>query len=225
MNIKLMVSHTALALILGAKAFFIFPSLAVADEKVTNVKNLTSQKQAEEVRTDISEFDSNATGVHLHSLGLGVGQTFLKGDFEENGDDSITFDLLYNYSASHTFDLMVDLHHSRHKLGARSVILRGLSPFIKAKVFQFDAFSPFVGGGLGFYSPKVKRELNGSIKESKSKTVLGYNFGAGCELKLNGHMLAGVIGQVHNPFDVKQETDPEVEGSYYKLLIFALYTF
>ncbi|MBI2519335.1 MAG: outer membrane beta-barrel protein [Bdellovibrio sp.] len=224
MNIKLMVCYTALALIIGVKAFFIFPSLAVAEDK-PNVKNLTSQKQAEEVRNDVNEFDSGTSAAHQHSLGLGLGQTFLKGDFEDNGDDAINIDIIYNYSASHSFDLMLDLHHSEHKLGAKKTTLNGFAPFIKAKVFQFDAFSPFFGGGIGFYSPKVKRELNGSIKESKSKTVLGYNLGAGCELRLNRNMLVGVIGQLHNPFDVKQETDPAVEGSYYKLLIFALYTF
>ncbi len=220
-----MVSFTALTCVMLVKAVLFFPSIAAADDKVPNVKNMTSNKQAEEVKAEVSEFDSTSDTVHLHSVGLGIGETFLKGDFKNNGDDAITFDLIYNYSVSHSFDLMVDVHHSEHKIGAKHVTLNGIAPFIKAKIYQYDAFSPFFGGGIGFYAPTVKREVNGALKESQSKTVLGYELGAGCELRLNRNMLAGVMGQLYNPFDVKQETDPVVQGYYYKLLIFALYTF
>ena len=40
--------------------------------------------------------------------GLGLGQTFLTGDFGKNGEDSITVDLYYKYKASYSFDLIVN---------------------------------------------------------------------------------------------------------------------
>lgn len=198
------------------------PLASAQDEVKPNIKAMTSKQQAEEVVTAPESINSS---INLHSLGLGIAQTFLKGDFKDNGDDSITFDLLYNYSASHTFDLLINAHHSEHKIGAKRVYLNGIAPFIKAKFFQFDSFSPFVGGGLGFYLPIVKRELNGALTESKSKLVFGTNLGAGAELRLNRNFIVGTMGQIHNPFDAKQETAPEVEGSYYKLMIYLLYTF
>ena len=33
------------------------------------------------------------------------------------------------------------------------------------------------------------------------------------------------LGSIHNPFDIKQENGPEVEGSYSKIMITSMYTF
>jgi hypothetical protein len=51
------------------------------------------------------------------------------------------------------------------------------------------------------------------------------NAGVGVELKLNSQASVGVIAHYHDPFDVRQEVGPELEGSYMKLLLTALYTF
>jgi len=96
---------------------------------------------------------------------------------------------------------------------------------IKTKFYQIDNFSPFAVAGLGFYAPKVRREIRGQLVESETKVAFGYHFGGGGDLKLNDKVTVGLYGSFHNPFDVKQELGPEVEGRYYKLLITAFYSF
>jgi opacity protein-like surface antigen len=211
------------------KKFFLMPAIfmiaGISFAQAQSIKALTSKDAVEEAKNAPAAPRIDSSVVNKHSVGLGIGQTFLLGDFEDNGEDKITGDILYNYSASHSFDLLVDLHSSKHKYQGRYVRLSGISFGIKAKFYNFDNFSPFVIGGLGFYSPKVKRVLNGVLVESESKTVLGTNLGVGIELRLNRHVAMGVTLQLHNPFDVKQDIGPEVEGNYSKLLIYGLYTF
>jgi opacity protein-like surface antigen len=194
----------------------------------SSIQKLTSNESAQEAlekAEDVTNHPRLQAGTKLHSFGIGVGQTFLTGGFDEIGEDKITFDLLYNYSASHSFDLLVDLHHSKHEFRDHYVKLSGLAVGIKAKVYQFDSFAPFALGGLGFYLPKAYRGVNNEMVESDSHLTFGYHFGGGCDLRLNKRMTVGILGTYHNPFDVKQELGPEVEGSYFKLLITTLYTF
>lgn len=186
------------------------------------IKKLTSKSTAQDVS---SRVELPSTGLNKHSVGVGLGQTFLQGHFRDNGEDKITPEIYYNYSASHSFDLMINFHASKHSYSRTFVKTTGLTAGIKAKAYQFDSFSPYAMGGLGFYSPKVKRIQDGKSVESRSKVVFGYHLGAGTELKLNKKFAFGIIGHYHNPFDVKQENAPEVEGSYFKLLMTVLYTF
>lgn len=193
------------------------------------IKTITSKENAEKTFEDEAKSESSLPrvtgGLKVHSIGVGLGQTFLNSDLNDNGDDAITADLFYNYSASHSFDFLANFHASKHKLGPNRAELLGASMSIKAKVFHFDSFSPFVLAGLGFYAPKVKRLVGNTLKNSKTKLTFGTNFGAGAELRLNAHFTVGLMATFHNPFDVKQELDPEVEGSYYKLLITTFYSF
>lgn len=163
----------------------------------------------------------NLTGLQAHSVGVGLGQTFLKGDFASNGEDAITFDVYHNYTASYSFDLLTNIHISKHKFGTNETVVPGAAVAIKSKIFQYDNFAPFIHAGLGFYRPYVKDALG----RSEAKTKFGANFGTGVELKLNNRMTVGIIGHYHNPFDTKQFGRPEIDGSYFKLLITALYTF
>ena len=163
--------------------------------------------------------------VKVHSVGVGIGQTFLRGKFEDYGEDKITWDLLYAYSASHSFDFIADFHSNKHSFRQQWVRTTGLGLGIKAKVYQFDAFAPFATGGLGFYQPKVKRYVNGVLQESETKTSFGWHVGVGAELRLNRNFTTGILAKLHNPFDVKQYLGPEVEGSYTKLMITGMYSF
>lgn len=200
----------------------------------SSIKNLTSKKKSKSVERP-SDQGSHSSSSHLssqipselkkHSLGIGVGQTFVAGDFADHGENKITWDLLYNYSASHSFDLLTSFHISKHRFRQTYSRLMGLTMGIKAKLFQFDSFSPYALGGFGFYSPKVRREIDGVLTDSESKIAFGYNIGAGGDLRLNEHMSVGLLAQYHNPFDVKQDIGTEVEGRYYKLLITTFYTF
>jgi hypothetical protein len=213
-------------------AFCIFSQLqnaVFAQEKKKQIQKITSSESAEKVEEKLESEPApsyvNEDELKVHSLGVGIGQTFLGNDFKDNGDSSITGDLYYNYSASHSFDLLVNGHYSSHKIGAKKTSLKGTAIGIKGKFYQFDSFAPFVVGGLGFYAPQVTRELNGTLKKSESKLVFGSHLGFGADLRLNRHTMIGVIFHYHNPFDIKQELDPEIEGHYYKLLITAFYSF
>ena len=192
-----------------------------------SIINLTSQETSKSVSKDIPETNSRASRKELkkHSLGVGIGQTFLSSELGQNGDDSITLDLYYDYSASYSFDLVINLHHSNHKIIKREATITGLAVGVKGRLFQFDAFSPFILGGLGFYAPTVTRLKNNSLEKTPFSIAFGSHFGAGGELKLNDKFkIAGLI-HFHNPFDIKQDLEKELEGSYYKLLLNTHYTF
>ena len=192
-----------------------------------NIINLTSQKTSRSVSKNIPETDSRTSSKDLkrHSIGVGIGQTFLGSELGQNGDDSITLDLYYDYSASYSFDLAINFHHSTHKIIKREATITGLAVGVKGRLFQFDAFSPFVLGGLGFYAPTVTRLKNNVLEKTPFSIAFGSHFGAGGELKLNEKFKIAALIHFHNPFDIKQDLEKELEGSYYKLLLNTHYTF
>lgn len=204
--------------------FVLFTSLINGLFAKSSIEQLTSKNTAKKVKDDIPQKTTFDDGIHKHSFGLGLGQTFPMGEFKTNGDSEITPDLYYNYSASHSFDLLLNFHSNKLEKGNKESELLGLALGIKAKIFNFDNFAPVGFGGFGFYRPTVKRDIQGVIKESEDKTVFGYHFGGGAELRLNNHVSTGILFHYHNPFDAKQDTDPEVEGSYYKLMLTLFYT-
>lgn len=212
------------ALIAGVS---IFGAQAQDKQIRPNISNLTGDKSAQKVNNQIPEEteDRIPGAVHAHSIGLGIGQTFLRSDFAEHGTDKITPDFYYTYSASYSFDFVSNFHWSKHNYKGKDVTIKGLALSIKGKGYQFDAFSPFVLGGLGFYLPEATRNINGVMTKTREQLVLGVNFGFGVELKLNNIATIGVIAHYHDPFDVKQEIGAELEGSYMKLLILGFYTF
>lgn len=156
-----------------------------------------------------------------HGIGLGLGQTFLMGKFDKRGDDKITLDFFYTYVASYSFDLLIGAHFSKHEMEDQSVDLQGYTASIKGRYFEFDAFSPYLIGGLGFYRPVVD---NGTQK-SEAKYTFGFNAGAGVDLRLNDSIIVGLMGHFHKPFDVEQDDMTDVRGSYFKLLLTTMYLF
>lgn len=196
-----------------------------------SIQELTSKESNQNILKEIPKSSSAPVKsapkgeLNRHTVALGIGQTFLFGEFKERGEDSITADIYYNYSASYSFDMFSNFHYSKHTFGSSYVTLPGLVAGIKARMFNFDSFSPYLLGGLGFYRPKVKRPVDGEMVTSKAKLTFGFNFGAGVDLKLNEHYSVGLVAHYHNPFDVRQETGTDIEGSYFKLLMLAAYTF
>jgi opacity protein-like surface antigen len=193
-----------------------------------NIHQLTNEKTAKKVNDDIpEEAPTRIPGeLNKHSFGIGFGQTFLRSSLAENGNDKITGELYYNYSASYSFDFMANAHWSTHTYLNRESTIRGLALAIKGKGYQLDAFAPYVFGGFGFYYPSAKRYINSTdLVETRSQVVFGVNAGAGVELRLNSKVIIGAILHYHDPFDVRQEIGPTLQASYLKLLITALYTF
>jgi hypothetical protein len=200
-----------------------------AEEVKPNIHHLTGDQ-----KTKSSNHEENNTPtesrvpgeIHKSSIGLGIGQTFLRGDFADHGNDKITPDIYFNYSASYSFDFLANFHWSDHEFQGKSVTIKGLALSIKGKGFQYDAFAPFLLGGFGFYLPSAKR-LNTSqtLTPTRDQLVFGMNFGAGVELRLNEKVCVGVIAHYHDPFTVRQETNGPFDGSYMKLLLTGMYTF
>jgi opacity protein-like surface antigen len=218
--------------------------LAQADSAQTNFKIKTpntkkqlldskkekEDKEEEEVkeREEPAPQVSHSTGsrrLRQHGLGFGLGETFLLGKYAKNGEDKITADLFYSYAASYSFDLLLNAHMSEHRDNGERMKVMGLTSSIKARVVDYDNFSPYVLGGLGFYAPQAKRDVNGSNKWSDQKVTFGLNFGGGADLKLNDHYAVGLLGQVHWPFTVKQDSGSDIQGYYFKLLITGMYLF
>ncbi len=163
--------------------------------------------------------------LHQHSFGVGLGQTFLMGKYGDYGEDKITMDLFYAYAASYSFDVLVNAHWSEHRDNSERMRVRGVDGAIKSRLFEFDNFSPFVLGGLGFYAPQARRRVGDDYKWSDRKLAFGLNFGGGGDLRLNDQWTVGALGQFHWPFNVKQDTGPDVKGYYFKLMLTLAYAF
>ena len=157
-----------------------------------------------------------------HGIGIGLGQTFLFGNYAKHGQDKITVDFLYSYAASHSFDLLVDAHISEHDDNSEKMKLMGLTGSIKARVFEYDNFSPFFLGGLGFYAPQAERDND---SDTKRKLTFGLNFGGGVDLRLNEDYVIGILAQMHWPFKVQQDEGSDLKGYYMKLLLTGMYLF
>ena len=157
-----------------------------------------------------------------HGLGLGIGQTFLFGNYGKYGQDKITADLLYSYAASHSFDLLVNAHMSTHKDNSEEMKLMGLTGSFKGRMFEYDNFSPYFLAGLGFYAPQADRSGTG---KTTRKLTFGTNFGGGMDLRLNDNYVIGVMAQLHWPFRVQQDGGSDLKGYYMKLLLTGMYLF
>lgn len=234
-NVKNEFKIKTLTALTAVGVFLFMPKVMAENSKIEQITNNASAKQMAdqlEKQTEIPAGNNNTTygvagsnDINKHSLGVGVGQTFLNGEFKELANSSITADFYYTYSASYSFDFMANLHYWTQDKGQTKVRTLGIAPAIKGKFYQFDNFSPYALGGLGFYNPQVKREIDNVYRESESTWVFGYHFGAGVELKLNEKFSIGALLHFHNPFDVKLDSEADVEGSYQKLLITSFYTF
>jgi len=180
------------------------------------------KKVAEEVEEEVQNISGSASRkINQHGIGLGLGQTFLLGNFQGYGDNKITGDIFYTYTASYSFDFLANIHASNHEYKDKEIYLRGLSFNIKGRSYEFDNFSPYFLGGLGFYQPIIIKDG----EESESKNTFGFSLGAGTDLRLNSHFAVGIMGMFHNPFDIKQDETEDVRGSYFKLLLTTMYLF
>lgn len=154
-----------------------------------------------------------------HGLGLGLGQTLLFGDFADYGDDELALDLFYQYRASYTFDFLANLHTNTYKKDDnQKTDLTGVTFNIKGRLFDFDAFAPYLTGGLGMYWPRVTRSNAGTLVESEKHAVLGINAGLGADLQLNPNFSFGFATFYHQPFNVKQDSQAGINGSYLRLM-------
>jgi len=188
-------------------------------------KNKMEQMTTGDKSGDLPKPKRANDGINIHSVGLGIGQAYMSGDFESSGSSNLSWDILYNYSASHSFDLLIDLHANSYGQDIHEVSLFGLAASLKGKFFHFDSFIPFALGGMGMYAPKITSNYSTGVYESDRNIVFGLNFGAGLDLRLNRHFTVGGLFQFHNPFDVTSDNGDEIEGSYYKLLFTSFYSF
>lgn len=200
-------------MVLATMSFFVSEA-SFGDDKVKQV--------VEKAKSEVNRAAPAVREINKHGLGLGLGQTFLFGNYEKRGDNAITADILYSYTASYTFDLLINAHFSTHEYKDRAVFLRGTAISIKGRSYEFDSFSPFLLGGLGFYMPQI-RDRDGTTSEAKY--TFGVNFGGGVDLRLNDTIVMGVLAQYHHPFDIKQDETDTVRGSYFKLLLTCMYLF
>lgn len=187
-------------------SFFLFSSNVIAEDDAV-VKKASSSVTRE---------------IQKHAIGVGLGQTFTLEDFGKFGEDKVTVDFLYTYTASYSFDLMINIHSSEHTKKDKKLFLRGYTMSFKGRSYEFDSFSPFLLGGLGFYSPQIQTK---SGKRSDEKLAFGINAGAGVDLRLNSHVIIGMMGQFHKPFEIEQDDTEDLNGSYFKLLLTSMYLF
>lgn len=202
-------------------------SQELSEQPEIKKSNLVREREAEEKEAnDAALRASSPRQLRQHGLGVGLGQTFLMGNYGKYGDDKITADLFYSYAASYSFDLLVNAHMSEHKNDNERMKVMGLATSIKGRFVEYDNLSPYFLGGLGFYAPRAKRVNDqGKAKWSDQKVTFGANFGAGVDLRLNEHYVVGVLGQMHWPFKVQQDNQSDLKGYYFKMLITGMYLF
>lgn len=200
----------------------ILAGLFIFSAQAQTVKQLTSSKSAEK-NSGAAAAAQLLSGqeLHIHSVGIGIGQTLLYSDFGDNGEDKITLDLFYNYKASYSFDFYANLQYSDHEFKNSSTTIAGLLFGAKGKLFHYDAFQPYFAVGLGFFRPVIET----IDYKSDGKTVFGYQVGAGADFDLNRQIAVGAMASFNNPFDVEQENHPDVEGYYFKVLLTLFYKF
>ncbi len=230
-----------------AAMFFLRPSFSFAQAseggspkkafspkiQTPNTATELQRKEVEKPAEDVEEREAKPLPVNSgslrrlqqHGLGLGLGQTFLLGNYSNYGNDKITLDALYSYAASYSFDLLINAHISEHKDETERMKVMGLTSSIKARVVEYDNLSPYILGGLGFYAPKAKRKTGVGTKWTDQKVTFGLNFGGGLDLRLNDHYVVGVMGQMHWPFRIEQSNQSDLKGYYFKLLITGMYLF
>ena len=179
----------------------------------------------EAVEADSSTSAPSPRGIRTHSIGGGIGQTVLLGNYQKYGEDKIALDLFYAYAASYSFDILVNAHWSKHQDKGEKMIVKGLAASIKSRLFEFDNFSPFVLGGLGFYQPRAQRRTGTGKQWTDEKLTFGLNFGGGVDLRLNEEWTVGAMGQMHWPFAVKQDNQSDLKGYYFKMLLTLMYSF
>lgn len=202
-------------------AFFCNFSHALATENSpTNVATSPTNK---------TKSDSTAPDVHSHALGIGLGETFLYGDYYHLGENKLDLDAFYAYKASYSFDFLVNFHSATYKKENQKIDLTGIAFDIKARLFDFDSFAPFIAGGLGLYWPKAKRlqNINNVLTptDSETKLTLGANVAVGAELDLNQNWTFGLMDSLHWPFRVKQSHQPSLGGYFNKLMLTVFYHF
>jgi hypothetical protein len=230
-----------------AAMFFFKPSLSFAqasegrpskkaDANQIKTPNTAAELQTKEVKKPAEESEelegkplpiqSGAPRrLRQHGVGLGLGQTFLMGNYASHVNDKITLDALYSYAASYSFDLLINAHLSEHQDQSERMKVMGLASSIKARVVEYDNLSPYFLGGLGFYAPQARRNSANGTKWTDQKVTFGLNFGGGVDLRLNDHYVVGVMGQMHWPFRVEQNNQSDLKGYYFKLLITGMYLF
>lgn len=204
-----------------------------AQERQDNLIDAIQNKDSSEAPSEASTPDSNTSSNNYsrktkkHGLGLGLGQSILGGKYAKYGDDKITLDFFYTYIASYSFDLLLNLTLNRFEKNQNTVNFRGLSIDIKGRLYDFDQFSPYFIGGVGFYQPswEIDPEDDGTFIESDKKMVFGINAGLGADLALNDKFSIGLLGALYFPFSVAQDNGPDVKGRMFKFLLTGFYFF
>lgn len=199
------------------------------DKSSSASEGMSDEAPASRAEKEAAPYQSNSSAaprrLQQHGVGLGLGQTFLLGNYSKYGDNKITGDIFYSYAASYSFDLLLNAHLSEHKDKSERMRVMGLTSSIKGRFVEYDNFSPYFLGGLGFYAPKARKVQGNDLKWTDQKVTFGLNFGSGVDLRLNDHYVVGVLGQMHWPFAVKQDEGSALRGYYFKLLITGMYLF
>lgn len=223
MALKSIINRKLIMFIVMSFCVFNLQAQEREDNLIDAIQNKTSEEPAEVDSQPTSSTNSGSFRTpKRHGFGLGIGQTVLGGDFADYGDDKITIDFFYTYLASYSFDLLVNLHFNSLEKDDSTTYLRAGTVGVKGRLYDFDQFSPYLVGGVGFYRPGRDTPQYG---KSTSKTVFGLNAGAGFDLQLNEEFSIGLLSMLHLPFKVAQDDGPDVEGRYLKVLLTGFYFF
>ena len=219
-----------------------FSSNSHANGTITEINTLHSSSAA--ATTNPQNNNNNSSTVIFesspeykarpHSLGIGLGQMFLHGDFRHYGKNQIAFSLFYSYKTSDHFDFIADFHYSSHEYTRfnkqeREFDQTSLALGIKARPVIWERFSPYLLAGVGFYLPvlKEKQPSTNTWHTSDRTITFGVHAGAGVDLELNSLITVGLQTQIHRPFNINEQelVGNEISGHYYKLLFTTAYKF
>ncbi len=211
------------------------PTNQAPQGKIIRVQPQTGQPNQEAVQpvpvvpqNSVQFVDPNTSLGRRHMVGIGFGQAFLFGDYATWAEDALAFDLYYNFKSSFMFQLIANLHAHKFSLNKESFSTKSFNIGVKAKIFDYDKFAPFFGGGFGFYFPSAQRILSATSntpKDSGSKSVFGVNAFAGLDLDLSNRFSISFMAHLHKPFNASIDNQSELSGAYMKLLIVPYFKF
>lgn len=171
-----------------------------------------------------------------HSAGLGVGQVVLLGDWGSYYSNALGFNGMYDFESSELFGLLINLSYSSHSntTDASSYLhILGLTPDIKVNFAYFDKLVIYGLAGLGlFHVEQAKRiEPENRLFEGSVFTI-GFNAGAGFDLRVDDHYSFGTVFSFHHVLG-KTDTDTmvggtpglEIGGTYMRLFLNFMYVF
>lgn len=165
-----------------------------------------------------------------HSVGIGLGQVLLMGDFSKNFSDGLGLKLTYGYEASDMFGLLASFGFSSHSNAdaSNTLLIKGFQPDLKVNFAYIDKLVLYGFTGFGIY--RVNEAL---ARNAGAVWTLGFELGTGFLLNLDNHFSFGSALGFNNIFgktdsatvNASAPNGITIGGTFLSITLNGVYTF